>query len=66
MRTAAEYRKEAEGYVLQAGEVTDASRRTRLLEMAQSCIRLADQSEWLSVNFPELDGKKTTPPYSGL
>jgi hypothetical protein len=57
MRTSTEYREEAKGYVLQAEAVTDSGRRSRLLEMAQSCIRLADQAEWLSVNFPELDGK---------
>ena len=57
MRTAAEYRDEARGYVLQAEGVIESGRRARLLEMAQSCLRLADQAEWLSVNFPNLDGK---------
>jgi hypothetical protein len=56
MRTSAGYRAEAKGYVLQAEGVTDPARRARLLEMAQSCIRLADQAEWLSINFPELKG----------
>jgi hypothetical protein len=62
MRTSTEYRKEAEGYVLKAEGVTDPGRRARLLEMAQSCLRLADQAEWLSVEFPELNGKDTQPP----
>jgi hypothetical protein len=56
MRTSAEYRAEAKGYVLQAEGISDPGRRARLLEMAQSCIRLADQAEWLSIDFPELKG----------
>jgi hypothetical protein len=62
MRTPAEYREEAKSYVLQSEGVADAGRRARLLEMAQSCLRLADQAEWLSVEFPELNGKDTRPP----
>jgi hypothetical protein len=48
MRTAAEDRKEAEAYVLQAGAPVSVGRRARLLEMAQSCLRLADQAELLA------------------
>ena len=47
MRTAAEYREEAAGYVGQA-EAASHSRRLRLLEMAQSCLRLADQADLLA------------------
>ena len=46
MLSAAEYREEASRYVLQAEGATDA-RRLRLLEMAQSCLRLADQADLL-------------------
>jgi len=47
MRTAAEYREEAARYVTKADGVIHAGRRARLLEMAQSCLRLADQAELL-------------------
>jgi hypothetical protein len=46
VRTPAEYREEAAGYVRQA-ETANGGRRIRLLEMAQSCLRLADQAELL-------------------
>jgi len=62
MRTPAEYRAEAEGYVRQAEAAETSGRRARLLEMAQSCLRLADQAELL-----QADGQDTDPPkYSGL
>ena len=54
MLTAAEYRREAEDYVRQAENVTDSKRRVRLLEMAQSCIRLADQVERRSTGFSDI------------
>ena len=77
MRTPAEYRKEAEGYVRQADAIPDSHRRTRLLSMAQSCLRLADQAEWLQFDFPAPKGSArsnwtkfgasdTVSPYSGL
>ena len=47
MPTAAEYRNEAEEYVSKAYSVLYAPRRARLLEMTQSCLRLADQAELL-------------------
>ena len=48
MRKPAEYRREAADYVRRAEELTDPLRRERLLHMAQSCLRLAQQAEWLS------------------
>jgi len=51
MQTAAEYRNEANGYVRQS-ENTPAVRRLRLLQMTQSCLRLADQIEFLESNPP--------------
>jgi hypothetical protein len=77
MRTPAEYRKEAEGYVRQAEAIPDSHCRTRLLSMAQSCLRLADQAEWLQFNSPapngstssnwtKFDARDTPSPYSGL
>jgi hypothetical protein len=47
MRTAAEYREEAKRYVTKADGIIHTGRRARLLEMAQSCLRLADQAELL-------------------
>ena len=44
----ADFRKEAERYVRQAGVLPSGTRRFRLLDMAGSCIRLADQTEWLA------------------
>ena len=46
MQTAAEYREEASLYVLRA-EGCSAVQRLRLLEMAQCCLRIADQVEFL-------------------
>src|SRR5215213_4164638 len=48
LRTPEEYRKEAEEYVRLAERLGESGRRTRLLDMAQSCLRLADQAELLS------------------
>ena len=45
MRTPAEYRKEAEEYVMMAQGIPDPVKRLHLLEMAQSCLRLAEQME---------------------
>jgi hypothetical protein len=47
MRTPAEYRSEAERYVRLAEALPHGARRLRLLDMAQSCIRLADQAALL-------------------
>jgi hypothetical protein len=48
MRTAAEYRLEAEEYIVRAQGVATPGRRLKLLEMAQSCLRLADQADLLA------------------
>ena len=64
MQTAAEYREEANGYVRQS-ENTTAVRRLRLLEMAQSCLRLADQIEFLESN-PPTNGHAGPYKYTGL
>ena len=45
MRPPAEYRAEAESYVRLADTLPPGTRRIRLLDMAQSCVRLADQAE---------------------
>lgn len=65
MRTAAEYRKEAAGYVLQAENLGDGRRRLRLLEMAQSCLRLADQADLLEASSTA-NGHAAPEKYSGL
>jgi hypothetical protein len=63
----ADYRKEAEDYVRQADTLQSGTRRLRLLDMAQSCIRLADQAEWLADDpLKKLNGKAPPPLYSGL
>jgi hypothetical protein len=64
MQTAAEYREEAKGYVRQS-ENTPAVRRLRLLEMAQSCLRLADQIEFVESN-PPTNGHAGPYKYTGL
>ena len=45
MFTAAEYRKEAEEYEMIAEGISAPAQRLRLLDMAQSCLRLAEQAE---------------------
>ena len=45
MFTAAKYRKEAEEYEMMAEGISDPAQRLRLLDMAQSCLRLAQQAE---------------------
>ena len=60
----ADFRKEAEGYVRQAGVLPSGTRRFRLLDMAGSCIRLADQTEWLAdatPSFLSIFGPATRP-----
>ncbi len=52
----ADFRKEAEGYVRQADVLPSGTRRFRLLDMAGSCIRLAEQTEWLSDAVVTLQG----------
>jgi hypothetical protein len=53
----AEFRKEAEGYALQAQGLPVGMRRLRFLGMAQSCIRLAEETEWLTdFGLPEAHG----------
>jgi hypothetical protein len=44
----AEFRKEAEGYTRQAQALPFGMRHLRFLDMARSCIRLADEAEWLT------------------
>ena len=52
----ADFRKEAEEYVRQADALPSGKRRIRFLDMARSCIRLADETEWLSkFSQPEWD-----------
>jgi hypothetical protein len=62
--TAAEYREEASRYVRQSEGCT-AVRRLRLLEMAQSCLRLADQVDFLESN-PRTNGHAGPYKYTGL
>jgi hypothetical protein len=47
MSNSADYRQEAKGYIQQAQGPVLLAHRTRLLDMAQSCIRMAEQVEWL-------------------
>lgn len=61
MRTPAEYRAEAEAYVRQAEGISHPGRHARLLEMAQSCLRLAHQAELL-----EAEDRARPLKYSGL
>lgn len=66
MRTPAAYRTEAAEYIERAqGDVTPA-RRTRLLQMAESCLRLADQAEFLNGTPPEADRPAARQPSGGL
>jgi hypothetical protein len=51
----AEFRKEAEGYTRQAQALPFGMRHLRFLDMARSCIRLADEAEWLAA-FPQTEG----------
>ena len=64
MLTASEYRTEAENYLALAETCPHGLRHIRLLEMAQSCLHLADQVERLTKQ-PRLNGV-STPRYSGL
>ena len=64
MLTAAEYREEASKYVRQAEGATDG-RRLRLLEMAQSCLPLADQAELLN-SEAKSNGRDGPVKYSGI
>ena len=59
MRTPADYRAEAESYVRLADTLPPGTRRMRLLDMAQSCVRLADQAEQM-VQTQKQNGQ--TPP----
>jgi hypothetical protein len=61
----ADYRQEAEDYVRQADTLPSGTRRLRLLDMAQSCIRLAEHAEWLAGSPHKLNGKCAPPSYSG-
>jgi hypothetical protein len=64
VRKPAEYRREAADYVRRADDLTDPVRRERLLHMAQSCLRLAQQAEWLSpATYEEPAGQRV---FSGL
>ncbi|HEY0567373.1 MAG TPA: hypothetical protein VGD13_04470 [Xanthobacteraceae bacterium] len=64
MQTAAEYREEASNYVRQSEGCT-AIRRLRFLEMAQACLRLADQVDFLEGN-PPTNGHAGPWEYTGL
>lgn len=66
MLTPAEYRKEAEDYVRQADGLPHGKRRLRLLDMAQSCLRLADQAEWVMDYASKSNGHALPPTYTGL
>ena len=46
MSTPTEYREEASEYVRQADVAFD-SRRLQLLDMAKTCLQLAENEEWL-------------------
>jgi len=66
LRAPAEYRSEAEEYVRLAERLVDDShRRIRLLEMAQSCLRLAEQAELLGGDG-YMGHANSVPQYSGL
>jgi hypothetical protein len=62
MRTPAEYRSEAEEYILRAQGVVTSGRRLKLLEMAQSCLRLADQAELLAESAQQTERPLDPPP----
>jgi hypothetical protein len=64
MRTPGEYRAEAEAYVRQSEGLIHSGRRLRLLEMAQSCLRLADQAELLETEM-RLNGHSDREKLSG-
>jgi hypothetical protein len=68
LRPAAEYRKEAEEYVRLSERLTESHRRTRFLEMAQACLRLADQSDLLrtEANVPRTSRSAQPQYYTGL
>ena len=67
LRAAAEYRKEAEEYVRLAERLRESHRRTRFLEMAQACLRLANQAELLSrQGITGSAARSPQPQYSGL
>jgi len=59
MTTPLDYRKEAQEYVQRSEGSRSEMQRARLLEMAESCIRMAEQREWLqtlSTDLPEEHG----------
>jgi hypothetical protein len=67
LRAPAEYRKEAEEYVRLAERLSESHRRTRFLEMAQACLRLADQAKLLSGDAHSRQGHRSAgPQYTGL
>ena len=66
MRAPAQYRKEAEEYVRLAERLSESHRRTRFLEMAQACLRLADQAELLSGEGRIHVQRSAEPQYTGL
>jgi hypothetical protein len=67
LRAPVEYRREAEEYVHLAERLSESHRRTRYLEMAQACLRLADQAELLS-GEPQVAylNRSAEPQYTGL
>ena len=62
--SAADYRKEAEGYVQEADALPHGTRRLRFLDMAQACKRLASHTEWLAGCPHTLNGKVPPSSYS--
>ena len=65
VRTPAEYRAEAEAYVRRADCAQTNAQGQRYLQMAQSCLRLADLAELISEE-PMAAAKETSPMYTGL
>jgi hypothetical protein len=66
MRTPAEYRAEAEMYVHQADAAGTEARRTRFLEMAKTCLRLADLAELVASGAAPANARVSAPLYTGL
>jgi hypothetical protein len=66
MRTPAEYRAEAEMYVRQADGAGSEARRTRFLEMATACLRLADLAELVAGGAAAGGARMSAPLYTGL
>jgi hypothetical protein len=61
VRNAAEYREQAAVYVREAASAL-GGRRVRLLEMAQSCLRSADEAEQTKASV--MQGRTAPPKYT--